>query len=112
MGGDTTGWARVGRQHQGRLSAVCETAVLREPCSSAAPALLVLLPDSQPVSPPFSTADTTALLCLHALPRRRPPQASGEVAAGKLSDNFPLVVWQTGSGTQSNMNANEVIANR
>ena len=32
--------------------------------------------------------------------------------AGKLNDNFPLVVWQTGSGTQSNMNANEVIANR
>ena len=31
---------------------------------------------------------------------------------GRLDDNFPLVVWQTGSGTQSNMNANEVIANR
>lgn len=31
---------------------------------------------------------------------------------GKLNDHFPLVVWQTGSGTQSNMNANEVIANR
>ena len=39
-------------------------------------------------------------------------QAAGEVAEGRLSDNFPLVVWQTGSGTQSNMNANEVIANR
>lgn len=39
-------------------------------------------------------------------------QAAGEVAEGKLSDHFPLVVWQTGSGTQSNMNANEVIANR
>ncbi|CTQ54452.1 Fumarate hydratase class II [Roseibium album] len=39
-------------------------------------------------------------------------QAAGEVAAGKFDDNFPLVVWQTGSGTQSNMNANEVIANR
>ena len=39
-------------------------------------------------------------------------QAAEEVAAGKLSDHFPLVVWQTGSGTQSNMNANEVIANR
>jgi len=38
--------------------------------------------------------------------------AAGEVAEGKLSDHFPLVVWQTGSGTQSNMNANEVIANR
>src|SRR5512143_2369509 len=38
--------------------------------------------------------------------------AAGEVAAGKLDDHFPLVVWQTGSGTQSNMNANEVIGNR
>ncbi|KAF8057645.1 FUM1 [Scenedesmus sp. PABB004] len=38
--------------------------------------------------------------------------AAGEVAAGKLDDHFPLVIWQTGSGTQSNMNANEVIANR
>ncbi|WP_425063111.1 class II fumarate hydratase [Pyruvatibacter mobilis] len=38
--------------------------------------------------------------------------AALEVAEGKLDDNFPLVVWQTGSGTQSNMNANEVIANR
>ena len=35
-------------------------------------------------------------------------QAASEVAAGKLTDHFPLVVWQTGSGTQSNMNANEV----
>jgi fumarate hydratase class II len=39
-------------------------------------------------------------------------QAAQEVAEGKLNDHFPLVVWQTGSGTQSNMNANEVIANR
>ncbi len=39
-------------------------------------------------------------------------QAAGEVFAGKFDDNFPLVVWQTGSGTQSNMNSNEVIANR
>ncbi len=38
--------------------------------------------------------------------------AAGEVIEGKFDDNFPLVVWQTGSGTQSNMNANEVIANR
>ena len=38
--------------------------------------------------------------------------AAPEVIDGKLDDNFPLVVWQTGSGTQSNMNANEVIANR
>jgi len=39
-------------------------------------------------------------------------QAAGEVYEGKFDDNFPLVVWQTGSGTQSNMNSNEVIANR
>jgi len=39
-------------------------------------------------------------------------QASDEVISGKLDEHFPLVVWQTGSGTQSNMNANEVIANR
>ena len=38
--------------------------------------------------------------------------AAREVAAGKLDDHFPLSVWQTGSGTQSNMNANEVISNR
>ena len=39
-------------------------------------------------------------------------KAADEVIAGDLDDHFPLVVWQTGSGTQSNMNANEVIANR
>ncbi len=39
-------------------------------------------------------------------------QAAEEVALGQLDDHFPLVVWQTGSGTHSNMNANEVIANR
>ncbi len=39
-------------------------------------------------------------------------QACDEVISGTLNDHFPLVVWQTGSGTQSNMNANEVIANR
>lgn len=39
-------------------------------------------------------------------------QAAAEVAEGKLMDHFPLVVWQTGSGTQSNMNSNEVISNR
>ena len=38
--------------------------------------------------------------------------ACDEVISGKLNEHFPLVVWQTGSGTQSNMNANEVIANR
>ena len=39
-------------------------------------------------------------------------QAADEVIAGKLDNHFPLVVWQTGSGTQSNMNVNEVISNR
>ena len=39
-------------------------------------------------------------------------ESAGEVIDGKLDDHFPLVVWQTGSGTQSNMNFNEVIANR
>lgn len=39
-------------------------------------------------------------------------RACDEILAGKLDDQFPLVVWQTGSGTQSNMNVNEVIANR
>lgn len=39
-------------------------------------------------------------------------QVADEILAGKLYDNFPLVIWQTGSGTQSNMNVNEVIANR
>src|SRR5581483_1084363 len=38
--------------------------------------------------------------------------AAQEVIDGKLDDHFPLAVWQTGSGTQSNMNANEVISNR
>ncbi|MFA5803781.1 MAG: class II fumarate hydratase [Melioribacteraceae bacterium] len=39
-------------------------------------------------------------------------KAANEVIEGKLNDHFPLVVWQTGSGTQTNMNANEVISNR
>src|SRR3990167_8654760 len=39
-------------------------------------------------------------------------KAAQEVIEGKLDDHFPLVVWQTGSGTQSNMNANEVVSNR
>ena len=39
-------------------------------------------------------------------------KASDEVISGKLDDHFPLKVWQTGSGTQTNMNVNEVIANR
>ncbi len=48
---------------------------------------------------PMEKADVIALVC-------------DEILAGKLNDQFPLVVWQTGSGTQSNMNVNEVIANR
>lgn len=39
-------------------------------------------------------------------------KASEEVIDGKLDEHFPLVAWQTGSGTQSNMNTNEVISNR
>ena len=39
-------------------------------------------------------------------------RAANDVISGKLHDNFPLKVWQTGSGTQTNMNVNEVIANR
>src|SRR5699024_677226 len=39
-------------------------------------------------------------------------QVCDEILDGKLDDQFPLVIWQTGSGTQSNMNVNEVIANR
>jgi len=39
-------------------------------------------------------------------------QVADEILEGKLNGNFPLVIWQTGSGTQSNMNMNEVIANR
>ena len=39
-------------------------------------------------------------------------KAANEIISGKLDDHFPLKVWQTGSGTQTNMNVNEVIANR
>jgi len=49
---------------------------------------------------------------LHADKAKLIVAAADEVIAGKLDDHFPLVVWQTGSGTQSNMNANEVISNR
>jgi len=52
---------------------------------------------------------------LGALPRDRAElivRAAREVIEGRLDEHFPLVVWQTGSGTQTNMNANEVIANR
>ena len=60
-------------------------------------------------------AAAQANLQLGALDEKRAAaicQAADEVAEGKLDDHFPLVVYQTGSGTQSNMNANEVIANR
>lgn len=40
------------------------------------------------------------------------PYLHTQVSAGKLDEHFPLVVWQTGSGTQTNMNVNEVISNR
>lgn len=52
---------------------------------------------------------------LNVLPKEKGEmiaKACDEIIEGKLDDNFPLVVWQTGSGTQSNMNLNEVIANR
>src|SRR5438874_4913322 len=54
-------------------------------------------------------------LDLGLLPREKADvvvRAADEVIAGDLDEHFPLYVWQTGSGTQSNMNANEVIANR
>src|ERR1700742_1141884 len=61
----------------------------------------------------LASAETNRELGL--LDRRRAGaiiRAAREVIDGKLDDHFPLVVWQTGSGTQSNMNLNEVIANR
>lgn len=60
-----------------------------------------------------AAAETNAELGV--LPREKAEliaRASDEVIAGRLNDHFPLVVWQTGSGTQTNMNANEVISNR
>src|SRR5262245_64149952 len=53
-----------------------------------------------------------ALGSLDARRTRAIVRAAQEVIDGKLVDHFPLVVWQTGSGTQTNMNVNEVIANR
>ncbi|HWP26356.1 MAG TPA: class II fumarate hydratase [Xanthobacteraceae bacterium] len=53
-----------------------------------------------------------ALGCLDVRRARAIIKAAQEVIDGKLDDHFPLVVWQTGSGTQTNMNVNEVIANR
>ena len=60
-------------------------------------------------------AAAEANMALGVLDRRRGRailRAAAEIRAGALDDHFPLVVWQTGSGTQTNMNANEVIANR
>ena len=53
-----------------------------------------------------------SLKLLDARRARAIVKAAQEVIDGKLDDHFPLVVWQTGSGTQTNMNVNEVIANR
>lgn len=52
------------------------------------------------------------LKVLDALKARAIIQAADEVLAGKFDEHFPLVIWQTGSGTQTNMNMNEVLANR
>jgi len=68
----------------------------------------------------FGILKKAAALANHALLPQKMTQektqaicrACDEIIEGKLDDHFPLVVWQTGSGTQSNMNANEVIANR
>lgn len=54
----------------------------------------------------------TELGVLDTVKRDLIAQVCDEILAGKLDDQFPLVIWQTGSGTQSNMNVNEVIANR
>ena len=54
----------------------------------------------------------TDLGVLPAEKRDQIAQVCDEILAGKLTGEFPLVIWQTGSGTQSNMNVNEVIANR
>lgn len=62
-----------------------------------------------------AAAITNARLCPTAMTAEKCGAicaAADEIISGKLADHFPLVVWQTGSGTQSNMNSNEVIANR
>ena len=62
-----------------------------------------------------AAAITNARLCPTAMTAEKCGAicaAADEIISGKLADHFPLVVWQTGSGTQTNMNANEVIANR
>ena len=62
-----------------------------------------------------AAAITNARLCPTAMTAEKCGAicaAADEIISGKLADHFPLVVWQTGSGTQTNMNVNEVIANR
>ena len=62
-----------------------------------------------------SSAITNHKLCPEKMSKEKLEaikDACDEIMSGKLNEHFPLVVWQTGSGTQSNMNANEVIANR
>ncbi len=59
---------------------------------------------------PFGASERMPVEIVHALGFVK--QAAAEVARGDLDGQFPLVIWQTGSGTQSNMNANEVIAGR
>jgi fumarate hydratase class II len=72
----------------------------------------------RPMIRAFGIVKKASALTNEALGKLAPEKASlvvraaDEVIAGKLDAHFPLVVWQTGSGTQSNMNANEVIANR
>src|SRR6202521_4706555 len=61
----------------------------------------------------LAAAETNhALGLIDARRTRAIVRAAREIIDGKLDDHFPLAVWQTGSGTQSNMNVNEVIANR
>jgi len=72
----------------------------------------------EPLIRAFGLQKQAAALANRALAKLEPKLADAiilaaeEVASGRLMDHFPLVVWQTGSGTQTNMNANEVIANR
>ena len=57
-------------------------------------------------------ASTPSSACCDAKKAEAIARAADEVLAGRHDEEFPLVVWQTGSGTQSNMNVNEVLANR
>src|SRR5688572_1580073 len=60
----------------------------------------------------LANAELGELAMLNRRQQRAVVRAADEVIGGRWDDHFPLVVWQTGSGTQTNMNANEVIANR